>query len=309
MKIAYLVLAHNNLLHLQRLVSALSTPDSRFYMHVDRKVDEAPFRRLAESGVRFCEERVSCAWGNISLVDATLNLARMALADGDGFDYLVLLSGACYPVQSNDYIEAFFDRHRGTEFIEVCTVPNPVFGKPIERLTRYYIRRNPPLTRLKHRFQSWLHRILPARDYRRPLAGLELVAGSQWWALTPAAVACVLDFVAAHPAVYRFCRHMDCPDEFIFQLALWNSPFRSRISHSLMFVHWQPGKPSPENIDGSYLGALGREVVIASAQNLSPGEKREVLFARKFGDASGDVVSAIDALNRSKHRPRDVLTA
>lgn len=294
-RIAYLILAHNNPAHLQRLVHRLTGPNTAIYVHLDAKSDMDTFAFLAPM-VQFCERRVDCAWGDISLVDATLALMKCAASASHGFDRFILLSGACYPLQTVDYIEAFLARHPATEFIEVFDLPSAAYGKPIERITRFWIRKGKPLARLRWPLQRVLNRVLPLRDYRKVFADDALVTGSQWWCLTGEAVQHVLDVTARQPALYRFCKFVDCPDEFYFQVILWNSRFRARISHSLTFTHWVPGSTGPEFLDIAYLPQFEEGVIHDSESNNAPGEKREVLFARKFSDASGVVLDAIDRL-------------
>jgi hypothetical protein len=304
MRIAYLILAHNNPAHLQRLVQRLAGPESSFYVHIDAKSNLDEFAGLTPA-VTFCARRVNCAWGDISLVEATLELMRCASSAPGGFDRFVLLSGACYPLQTVEYINSFFERSRTTEFIEVFPLPNAEFKKPLERLTRYSIPKGKPLARFRWPFQHFLNRVLPLRDYERALAGREPVCGSQWWCLSGDAVRHVLDVTAREPALYRFCKFVDCPDEFYIQAILWNSPFKAHISHSLTFTHWMPGKDSPELLDASYLPRFAGPVLRDSESNNSPGEKGEVLFARKFSDASTSVLDAIDILATQRQRGPD----
>jgi hypothetical protein len=300
-RIAYLILAHNDPAHLQRLVQRLAAPGVAFYVHIDAKSDMEAFASLRPA-VRFWARRVDCAWGDISLVAATLELMRCAASAPGGFDRYVLLSGACYPLQTPDYIAAFFARHRDTEFIEAFALPNAAYNKPLDRITRVWIRKGKPLARLRWPLQRVLHKILPLRDYGKVFAGNELVTGSQWWCLTGAAVRHVLDVTARQPAIYRFCKFVDCPDEFYFQVILWNSRFRASISHSLTYTHWQAGKTGPELLDAHYLSQFAGPVIRDSASNNCPGDKREVLFARKFSEASSAVLDAIDELAARRQR-------
>jgi hypothetical protein len=300
-RIAYLILAHDNPAHLRRLVQRLAAPGAAFYVHLDAKADLGAFACLG-SAVRFCARRVNCAWGDISLVKATLKLMKCAASEPRGFDRFVLLSGACYPLQTPDYIEEFLTRHRGTEFIEAFALPTVTYNKPLERITRFWIRKGKPLARLRWPLQHFLNKLLPLRNYQKVLTGGEPVTGSQWWCLTGEAVRHVLDVTARQPALYRFCKFVDCPDEFYFQVILWNSRFRASISHSLTFTHWSPGKTGPELLDASYLPQFEGPVIRDSEFNNCPGEKREVLFARKFSEASAPVLDAIDALAARRQR-------
>ena len=301
MRIAYLILAHDQPAHLQRLVARLAAPGAAFFVHIDAKSDLAAFAALAPV-VTFCKRRVNGAWGDISLVKATLELMRCAAAEPGGFNRYVLLSGACYPLYTPADIEVFFERHRGTEFIEAFALPDTRYGKTIERIARVSIRKSKPLGRFRWPLQHFLNRVLPLRDYRTVLKG-ELVTGSQWWCLSGDAVRYVLDVTAREPQVYRFCKFVDCPDEFYFQYILWNSPFRSGISHSLTFTRWTPGKTGPDMLDAHYLPQFAGPVIHASEFKNSPGERREVLFARKFSAASAPVLDAIDAMAAGRQLP------
>jgi hypothetical protein len=300
-RIAYLILAHNQPAHLQRLVQRLAAPGVAFFVHVDAKSDINAFAGLAPA-VTFCARRVNCGWGDISLVHATLALLQCAAAAPSGFDRFVLLSGACYPLQHPAYIEAFFRRHRDTEFIQVFGLPNVEYNKSLERIRRVWIRKGKPLARLRWPLQRVLNKILPVRDYQTLLGGGQPVVGSQWWCLSHDAVRHVLEVTTRQPALLRFCKFVDVPDEFYFQFILWNSRFQSSISHSLTLTHWVPGKTGPEAIGAHDLPQLAGPVIRDSEHNNAPGAKGEVLFARKFSDASTPVLDAIDALAVQRHR-------
>ncbi|HBP90928.1 MAG TPA: beta-1,6-N-acetylglucosaminyltransferase [Nitrospirales bacterium] len=96
MKIAYLILAHHMPEHLPRLVRALNDRGVDFDIHVDAKTDMTPFLGCAAPNVHFVAPRIPVKWGRWSLVEATLALMRQALSRRVPYDYLVLLSGACF---------------------------------------------------------------------------------------------------------------------------------------------------------------------------------------------------------------------
>ena len=63
MKIAHLILAHENPLQLKRLIQRLSHDDAKFYIHLDLKVDITPFLLLQSEQVNFIVKRVRVRWG------------------------------------------------------------------------------------------------------------------------------------------------------------------------------------------------------------------------------------------------------
>ncbi|MEO8170797.1 MAG: beta-1,6-N-acetylglucosaminyltransferase, partial [Oxalobacteraceae bacterium] len=119
MKIAYLILAHDNPEHLQRLITALSSSSSSFYIHIDKKSNIAPFLSIKGNHIHLTYERASVYWGDFSQVDAILILLRAAVADGCHFDRFVLLSGADYPLRSAASIGQFFESNRDREFMNL----------------------------------------------------------------------------------------------------------------------------------------------------------------------------------------------
>lgn len=51
-RIAYILSAYKDAPHLARLIAALDD-DADFYVHIDRKADDRPFRQLLEGKVTF----------------------------------------------------------------------------------------------------------------------------------------------------------------------------------------------------------------------------------------------------------------
>lgn len=300
MKIAYLILAHREPLHLSRLISrltaGLSSSEVHCYIHLDKKADLAPFERIKNQNVTFCAERKDCTWGHISIVDATLLLLKTAMNSSQQPDYFILLSGQCYPLRTAVDIASFLKSHRDAEFIETYSFPNVEYGKPPARLGSYWIRKSAPFLGFRWRIQRLLHFAIRNRDFKSALAGMQPIVGSQWWALSALAVRHIDHYIQANPEFYNFCRHTDCPDEFVFQTIVGNSRFRDKISHSLTYTHWSPGETGPDSISCSHLPDLMLRPVLDSRQNNCPNEKKEVLFARKFSDSSLEIVKAIDQL-------------
>ncbi len=136
MKIAYLVLAHENPRHLERLIRALAGDSSRVFVHVDRKSQPRDFAFLSRmANTETVEHPIAVHWADFSMVEAILALIHQALTHEGGFERFVLLSGTDYPIRSQEYIWRFFAEHAGTEFINLAPIPGP--GKPLWRITRF----------------------------------------------------------------------------------------------------------------------------------------------------------------------------
>jgi len=309
MRVAYLVLAHANPRHFARLVGALETPTACVFAHIDAKADLRLFAESCKSSgsVRFCTNRVDVRWGEFSLLQASLDLLIEALRSHDNFEYFVLLSGADYPLRSAQYIKAFLERHSGTQFMNLVKLPCIELNKPMSRLITYRFQYSLlpgglMLAKVDRLLRRW--QLLPrlTRDPVQHLGDLIPFAGSQWWALTRDAGEYVIAFVRDRPRVMQYFRNVIIPDELAIHTILGNSPFRARIRRGLTYTDWSEGGESPSLIDMRH---VLRFEAVNEVRGSGPYGEGELLFARKFTDASEAVVHRIDRMIARKERARD----
>jgi len=263
MKIAHLILAHAAPAQLLKLIGALEHRNAWCFVHLDRKADirAFPFLRDGER-IMLVPDRVDVGWGAYSIVEATIHGFQAIVDSGIDFDYVNLLSGADYPLQSPSVIHDFFARNTGKNFMEYYSVLNE-WTEAVPRLTKYHLTNyNFPG---KYLAQEWMNRLLPARTMP---AGLEPVGRSQWMSLTLDAVRYILEYLNGHPAVVKFFKLTWAPDEIIFQTILYNSPFRtSLVNDNLRYIDWSKGQASPK---------------VLTEDDLERMEASGKLFARKF---------------------------
>jgi hypothetical protein len=301
MKIAYLIIAHNNPKHLQRMINALSSDSSAFFIHIGRDSNMDDFLGINGKNVYFCENRIVSYWGDFSFVRVVLMLIRLAVADGQHFSYFSLHSGTDYPVQPTSYIESFFRRHNGTEFIDV--VQMPAEHKPIFRLTTY--KYNPDGLRAAKIWRGMLVKagfIPRERNYKAHLCGLTPYAGSSWWALSREACNYILNFVDENPRIVNFFKHTYNPDESFFQTILGSSPFRSKIQRCLTYANWEAGGAHPSLISEKDLELFNVAGPIIRGDDLYG--TGEILFARKFSDDAEEMVAKLDQIIMEKEKRR-----
>src|SRR5207302_1980543 len=165
MKLAYLVFAYKNPRLLQKTIEHLSSENSSFFVHIDRKSNIEAFSAIRGENVFFSETRLPVYWAEFSGVRAIELLIRQALAHAEKPDYLVLLSGSEFPLRSSEYIEDFFRSNRGAEFITLIRVPNAKAGKPLSRINTPRIQSHRPIYRQCVRALAKLG--LAKRDYRK----------------------------------------------------------------------------------------------------------------------------------------------
>jgi len=272
------VLAHSAPAQLLRLVRRLSSPQSSFFVHVDRAAGDDVLRPirdgLSEVPRAQLVRRHATSWGSFGLVAAPLE--ALAAARGTGFDVAVLLSAQDYPVRQVAKIEEWLGARSGRSFMSHFSIPTEHWADGgLQRFDRWYWH-----GRILGRFVMFPHPRLPwLPTWRRKLVpGMTFYGGSAWWGLSGEAAEYVLDFTRSSRRFVRFFRHVDHPDESYFQTVLLNSPLAGSIEDDdLHYVDWSARGSRPMT-----LGEKDLETVLASGE----------LFARKFDDPA--VLDLID---------------
>ncbi|MBR0697926.1 hypothetical protein JQ553_32385 [Bradyrhizobium lablabi] len=280
MNIAYLILAHSHSDQLSRLVRQLQSPAADMFVHIDARVEIGPFVHAVGSDAHFIANRIPIYWGDYSLISAALVLMETALAAPRRYDYLVLISGADYPLRSAPEIENFFSENNGLQFIDSVAMPSAAAAKPLSRLTTYKGRPGPlgSCAGKGRRLLGGFGLMPKARNYKKYFGELMPCAGNQWWALTRDACAYVQKFAADHPRLMRFYKNTHVPDEMVFQTILANSPFRSNMRRSLTYSDWSGGGASPSEIGDRHIAMFRANPRLRIDGVYGSGE---LLFCRK----------------------------
>jgi len=290
--IAYLLLAHGNPAHLQRLIARLRSDGTAFFIHVDAKTDGRAFAHLAADDVKLVPAPVAVHWGDFSQVEAILLLMQTALAAGS-FTRFVLLSGVDYPLWPTASINAFFAAQPDAEYINLVAMPCAAAGKPLARLTSYTLR--PTLSAL-HRLTLRVllkARIIPRqRDLQPALGSLKPYGGSTWWALTRCACTYLVDYVARNPGLVRFFKGTQYADETFLHTILGNSPFMANVRRNLTYTDWSAGGASPANMSARHIDYFRTNTQFGADDVYGSGP---MIFARKFSDGDAALLQAMDA--------------
>src|ERR1700733_8425331 len=110
MNIAYLILAHTQPLLVKRLIDRLNQPHIMFYIHVDKKTKNIEvFKSILSTfdNVKIISNH-EVNWMGYTMIEAELDLIKLAYDSGIKFKYYVLMSGQDYPIKDNNYINNFY---------------------------------------------------------------------------------------------------------------------------------------------------------------------------------------------------------
>lgn len=279
MKICYLILAHNNFAHLDRLVEAMDDTASTFYIHTDKKALQ-DYKPLSPSA-KVIPTHIDINWGGFSMVEAMLALLKYGIQYSAGSDYFVLISGVDYPIRSKTFL--YEQLSQGKEFIDIAPVPVPY--KPVERYEHYYFdfkRRNAKIWHPLIFAEVLLKKL---RISRKP--PFRIYAGTQWFALTNDCVKYILRTVEEDSRYMQFFKHTLVPDEAFFQTIIGNSPFKDKTAASLTYTDWEVPNP-PATIEERHIEFLKTHIEFNDEYG-----KRFPYFARKFNDDSKKLLQKI----------------
>lgn len=274
MKIAHLILVHKNPAQVLRLVEALAHPAFHFYIHVDQKFDDDPFKKMLQRpDVFFIEKRTKIHWGDWGTIQATINGFETIFPKG--YHYINVISGQDFPIKPAEEIYHYIVEQKGKEFI-TCDGLEGDWEDAASRITDYHLInwRIPG----KHRLGKLATRLLPTRKFPLPY---QLVGRANWFTLSGEAIKYSLDFLKSHPEVVRYFKYCWGADEFIFSTLLYNSHFRNNIQDNLVYVDW----------NSSHIG----HPKVLSAEDFENLKASDKLFARKFDlEKDAQIVSLLE---------------
>lgn len=270
---AYVVLAHKDPQHLERLVARI---DGRpLFLHVDAGAAPQQFRNLCAAAPEAeILPRVRSAWASWGLVEAALIGFKAALSSPA--THIVLLSGQDYLLRSASFIDSCFKA--GESAIHLHALPRAVMGPDggLERI-RYW---HKPIRRRRFRVP------IPRRFPR----GAQPYVAQQWCVLSREAAEAVLRVGQDRPDLKRFYKHVWIPDEGYVPTAFQLTPFRdSNMSVNYWYSRFAPGSAHPAVITQRDLPDL---LEARCGPSVVGGPAPLKLFARKFESGASDAVAS-----------------
>lgn len=249
MKIAYLILAHQNPAQVFNLIHRLNSVDNYFFIHFKKGLDfEVPEDLSLMNNVNFAKIRYKSGWCGFKVILANLHLIELAQETNVNFDYYINLSSNCYPIHSNDFIDQNLSKSNKI-YLEGHLLPYhklennglpkiyfPWFQDSFQNINSY-------IKKFSHKL---LHSPMKLLKIKRKFpADLEPYFGSQWYALTQAAITYLLSYIKNNPKSLLFFKYSWCSDEQVIQSIIFSSPFFSGkiINKPFRYIDWNINGP------------------------------------------------------------------
>ncbi|MFV0635183.1 beta-1,6-N-acetylglucosaminyltransferase [Mitsuokella sp. WILCCON 0060] len=282
MKLAILLLCHKNAEQINMFLDIMEHPDIEFFIHMDKKADIVNQIEMRQD-IHILPDhlRVDVKWSGFSMIEATLNLIRLAYKE-KRFDYYWLCSGQDFPIKSAEYILDYFQKNKGNNFISYW----PSYQYGTERKETHKDKRN--ILKFPHFMmgRSILKRVIK-RAYIEVSGGwthtynvfrrkdkfstVPFYFGPQWIAITNNFVSWLLDYLKRNPWYAEGYRHSLTPDESFFQTLFMMSPYKENRYDYLHYVDWSSRDGRPVNSPN-----------VLTVNDFDNLVKSKFLMARKF---------------------------
>lgn len=282
MRHAYLILAHNEFALLNLLIKTLDDGRNDIFVHIDAKVKNLPELKTEHAGLYVLKDRVDVRWGDWSVVEAEYALFEAAYQEGV-YSYYHLLSGVDLPLKSQNYINEFFEKNFGKEFIGYTL--KSINPEIVRKVRRYHLfpKDFKDAGLFKKALRAGCIRIQEVLGIKRNRK-VNFTKGSQWVSVTEQMTRLFLDNKEWARKTFH---HTFCSDEIVFQTLCWNSPLKDNLFNT--------------EYDGTgcmrAIGWRGNQLVDWSASDFETLKNSTALFARKFNGSDMDFIDKVLSLS------------
>ncbi|MBD2526707.1 beta-1,6-N-acetylglucosaminyltransferase [Nostoc sp. FACHB-133] len=282
MDIAYIISAYKYPQQLIRLVNKLNADKTSFLIHVDKKTNNKIYQEMVQGLSKYSNvcflDRHKCYWGDFGHVLASIKGIKKIFDSNISCDYIILLTGQCYPIKSNKQIRDFLKQLNSHSLVNFSPLPNDAWIKGgeerggMDRIEYFYLNlfnKRFPVSFFQHQLK------------RKFLKGFKPYGGSSYWCVSRELAEYINSFINHNPDFVDFFRNVLIPDEIFFQTIIMNSPFKEKIiSNHMTYTLWKDYSDHPEILGINHFNKLSQS---------------SCLYARKF-DATKDsqILDSID---------------
>lgn len=267
--IAILCIAHVIDDNFRLLVRQLSS-DFDFYVHFDKKNEsfyQKEIKEMKQLNISFVTN-VTVYWGGFSQILCEYNLLKEAFNSDKKYSHYLLISGADFPIKSNQEIYNFFQNNKNISFLEAIKLPRASwgFGGGLDRVRRFWFTefKNRNVSKLLGRITLIIQKTL---GIQRSLFFREYYGGGNWADLSQDAVEYILKYIESNPEALKSFIKTRSSDEIWKQTILKTSNNLTVLNKFLRYTDWRKGPQFPRILDET------------DYENIT---KSEALFARKF---------------------------
>lgn len=250
-KQAILIIAHNNIWTLEKLLKSLDSKYFDIYIHIDKKSNINNLDVIAQfvkvSKIYIYKE-INVRWSDYSQVECELFLLEKALQNGE-YSYFHLLSGVDLPLKKSEIIYNYFNEAKNKEFIHFYSEELPIekycWLKYFWLFRKYS--RNSKILYLLEFISISLQKLININRLKKH--NLKFMTGANWFSITKEFSEYLL---SKKNFIYTTFKNTKSADEIFLQTILFNSPFKKNLFYSkyddnyiscMRAIDWKRGNP------------------------------------------------------------------
>lgn len=244
---AILIIAHNNIEILNKLIETLDSKYFDIYIHVDKKsnIKVEDIKSNGKESNIYIYKVYDIRWADYSQIECELFLLKKSIENGK-YSYYHLISGVDFPIKSNKYIFDFFS-NSNKEFIHFEAKNFPKYKED------YYFRRN---FNIKNYKKNSLNKIInKTAIYIQKIFNIKINenvnfrVGSNWFSITNELAEYITSNEGYIKEVFKYSRSGD--ESFIQTLVynskfvdnLYNENFDNDYESCQRYIDWKRGNP------------------------------------------------------------------
>lgn len=250
-KQAILIIAHNNLWNLKKIIESLDSKYFDFFIHIDLKsnIKIEEIEKLSKiSKINIYKEK-DIRWADFSQVECELFLMKMVNNNQYNYSYLHLISGVDMPIKSSKEIYDFFEKNKGKEFVHF---QNEQLNSIKQEWIKYYHLfmknyRNNALSKKLNKLFIIFQKLLKVNRIKK--SNYKFVTGANWFSITNEFAKYV---ISKEKEIKKTFKHTRSADEIFLQTILYNSKYKENLYYKkfddnyigcMRLIDWNRGNP------------------------------------------------------------------
>lgn len=271
-KQAILIIAHNNIEILKRILKILDSKYFDIFVHIDKKsnIQQKDISECIKISKLYVYKEIDVRWAHYSQVKCEMFLIKKVLETKEKYEYLHLISGVDFPIKKTEEIYNFFHSNYGKEFVHFQSKSLP--DKKYDWIKYYRFIKNYRNNKVVKKIENGLLKIQKVlRINRIKHQKYKFMTGANWFSITDKFAKYLISKESKIKKIFKFTRSAD---EIFLQTVLYNSKYKENLYNKeynnnydscKRLIDWKRGNP--------YIWKLQDDDLIAQST---------CFFARKF---------------------------
>lgn len=229
-KHAYLIMAHHRADLLKELIKSIDDERNDIFLHIDKKSNLKKHNFTTKKSHIYFINPMKVNWGGYTQVECEYRLLAEAYIK-EAYDYYHFLTGATYPLKTQDEIHLFFDKNKGMEFIGYDNKNDFSFRAKYYFLFNEAGKPSTIIKKIKWKIRKLVLYVQKLLNYNKlsnkdEFKNIIIKKGMAYVSITNEFVKYVLE---KEPFVKHLLKHSISADEIFLQTLAYNSNFRDNL--------------------------------------------------------------------------------